>query len=687
MKNWFVQICFIIPFVSFAQERDSMTEELPELLLTNLTVNDSFLNSPVSIFIFDEKEIQSNNSVEVSWILNKASGVFMQSGSINTNRISIRGLGARTPYGTNKIRAFYGNIPLTSGDSETTIEDLDLEQISQIEIIKGPMSSMYGAGLGGAILLHPKLNKKKGSEFLFSTTIGSFELMKNNANFSWTGDNSSLNYGYSRLQTDGFRENSDYFREGHTLSGNAFQNEKHHLSYLFNQTYLKSYIPSSINLTDFENNPNLAAANWRDAKGFEQYHNWMGGLDYEFQINSNLQLGSAIYFAIKDAYEPRPFDVLEQNTETYGGRIQLSGQTLLKFPIHYVLGAEVFQDKYDGKTYENLYQSNNGNGSLQGNQMTNTLQDRFFYNLFAQIRIPISKKWEVQAGVNFNQTKLELENAFPIADQNSSKIDYDPIFSPQISLLFHPNRNQSVYVSYSKGYSYPAIEEMLNEEGRVNASIRPEIGNHFEVGYKLFTRNWNLEIAAYHMEVDDLLVSQRVAEDQYVGVNAGKTLHQGIEISSNYRILFNRNWSFIPSISASFGNYEFKEFLHDDKDYSGNELTGVPANLVSAGLVLNMPLGFTWSADYYFVDEFPINDANTVFNDSYQILNTKISWQKTFFDKMNLGLAFGVNNLTDSHYASMVLVNATAFGNALPRYYYPGNPVNYYGQIRLKINL
>src|SRR5690606_33709464 len=106
MKPWFVWIFLSIPLVTFAQEKDSLPMDLPELLLSSMVVKDSVLNAPVSISILSQQEILSNNSVEVSWVLNKAPGVFMQSGSINTNRISIRGLGARTPYGTNKIRGF-----------------------------------------------------------------------------------------------------------------------------------------------------------------------------------------------------------------------------------------------------------------------------------------------------------------------------------------------------------------------------------------------------------------------------------------------------------------------------------------------------------------------------------------------------------------------------------------------------
>lgn len=679
-----------LPTISFAQNTDSTIYELPPVNLANFHISDSILNVPASISVIDSKTILSNNLVEIAPVLNKVPGVFMQSGSINTNRISIRGMGARTPYGTNKIRGFYGNIPLTSGDSETTIEDLDLEIIDQIEIIKGPMSSIYGAGLGGAIILQPKQSNSKGNEFRFSTLIGSFGLMKNTANYSWTGNSSSINYGYSRIESEGFRQNSDYFREAHTLSGNIFQNDQHKLSYLFNHTYLKAFIASSITQDEFENNPQNAASNWLAAKGFEQYHSYMGGLDYSGEINSALNYSAAVYFNIKDAYEPRPFDILAQQTETFGGRAQLSGKDVFDLPVSFVIGGEIFKDNYDGQTFENLYQENNGNGSLQGNQLTGTLQDRFFYNLFAQLRFKFLNKFELKAGLNFNHTQFKLTNAFPQENNSQDKYEYDPIFAPQLSLMYHPNDFQTLYVSASRGYSMPSIDEMLNEEGRVNTDIKPENGYNFELGYKVASRNrrFQLEFSAYRMIVEDLLVSQRIAEDQYIGVNAGETLHQGIEIFTQYKIPFIQNkWIFTPYLSFNYGEFKFKEFIYQENDFSGNKLTGVPATQLTSGIELQMPLGFRWSVDYYFVEKFPINDATTVYNDSYQLLNTKINWQYSFWEKFNLGLAFGVNNVTDSHYASQVLVNATAFGNAQPRYYYPGNPINFYGQLNLNIKL
>jgi iron complex outermembrane receptor protein len=41
-------------------------------------------------------------------------------------------------------------------------------------------------------------------------------------------------------------------------------------------------------------------------------------------------------------------------------------------------------------------------------------------------------------------------------------------------------------------------------------------------------------------------------------------------------------------------------------------------------------------------------------------------------------LKAGVQNIFDVHYASMLAVNAPSFGGRAPRYYYPGNPRNFY---------
>ena len=45
-------------------------------------------------------------------------------------------------------------------------------------------------------------------------------------------------------------------------------------------------------------------------------------------------------------------------------------------------------------------------------------------------------------------------------------------------------------------------------------------------------------------------------------------------------------------------------------------------------------------------------------------------------------LRAGMRNLGNSHYAAMLLVNAPSFGNQPARYYYPGEPRNFYLGLR-----
>ncbi|TPG40001.1 TonB-dependent receptor [Flavobacterium pectinovorum] len=688
--------CFLvfIAFVfqnTFAQEQKSksidslQTEKLEEVVISSLHINDSLQNAPASIGILSKKDLLQNNATDISTVINTIPGVFMQSSNFTTTRISIRGIGARTTYGTNKIRAFYGSIPLTSGNSETVIDDIDLENIGQIEVIKGPLSSIYGAGLGGAILISPQLSKTKGENANISSVFGSFGLLKNSLNYSLTEKESSLSISYHKLKTDGWRENSSYNREGITLAGELFKKQNSKLTYFSNYTYLKAYIPSSISKEVYDTNPQLGAPTWVASKGFKEYKSTLVGLAYDFKIHDNLSNSTSVFINYKDSNEPRPFDILRQYTFGTGARTQFSGKFKIgKIENQFIAGIEYFTDNYNGNTFENLYKTNNGQGSLQGKELTETDQKRHFYNIFSQIRTLLSEKFEFQAGLNYNETHFELTNFLP-QKTATEKYSYDGILSPQLSFLFKPNQEQTLYFSASRGFSLPATEETLTSTGNINPDIKPESGYNFEVGGKfyLFGKNLYTEFAVYRMEIKDLLVAKRIGDDQYEGINAGKTFHEGIEISAKHNWSINRFFSLNSYIGASLGKYEFKDFVDNGNDYSGNKLTGVAANKVNAGITLNTNLGIYFSSDFQFVDKIPLNDANSVYSDSYMILNLKTGYRFEILPNLNAQLAFGINNLTDEKYASLILPNAVAVGSSTPRYYYPGLPINYYGSVSI----
>ena len=79
----------------------------------------------------------------------------------------------------------------------------------------------------------------------------------------------------------------------------------------------------------------------------------------------------------------------------------------------------------------------------------------------------------------------------------------------------------------------------------------------------------------------------------------------------------------------------------------------------------------------------PIRDDNSIYSDSYQLANLMAGYEKSF-KNLSISLSGGIQNLLNTHYASMILINATAAGSQSPRYYYPGLPRNFKSMVSLR---
>lgn len=157
---------------SFAQTlTDSSATAKKDTLFTGETLNPVLLSATyqkASGVLIPTEQISATaitnfTPVDLVDVINQTSGVYIQSAAINTNRITIRGVGSRTLFGTNKIRAYFNGIPITSGSGETTIDFYDTSTLAGIEIVKGPKATQYGSNLGGTILLATKEAKIEGT--------------------------------------------------------------------------------------------------------------------------------------------------------------------------------------------------------------------------------------------------------------------------------------------------------------------------------------------------------------------------------------------------------------------------------------------------------------------------------------------------------------------------------------------
>ncbi|MEM8522442.1 TonB-dependent receptor [Flavobacterium sp. PL12] len=682
-KIIFVNLAFFISISSVYGQVKKDTIALEAITLKGSPIKQQLQNAASSIAVITTADINKSDGIVLTPIFNKIPGVTMQQGALNTNRITIRGIGARSQYGTNKIKAYFDGIPLTSGEGETTIEDIEVASIEKIEIIKGPNATSFGSGLGGVIHLFSKETALSESFGKATTTFGSFGLLQQRLSAGFSDTKTNLYASYNDLESDGFRTNSAYKRKSFTLHGKQKINVNGNLSFLGTFTRLKAFIPSSINETDLNNNPEKAASTWQAAQGFESYDKVMIGLGYDHRFSDKWSLQTSVFSNFKEAYEPRPFDILEDNTSTIGFRSNVNYATqLFSLPFELSFGTELLKENYEFSLFKNLYQSQPGKGSIKGEEFSAIEQDRKYSNYFLQMEIWLTEKLHLETGLAFNKTKYSLRDTFDInIEVKNAPFTFGNVWSPRVGLSYKVSNGKNIFTSISKGFSVPAVSETLTPEGQINTDLKPEVGVNYEIGFK---GNWlqnklYTELTFYSTQITNLLVARRTANDQYVGINAGSSSHSGMEFSLNYKFLNGKYFQITPYICGAVNNFKFKEFKDNDVDYSGNQLTGVPENQFNFGLDVNTSNGFSLNTSYLIMDKIPLNDSNTKYGKGYSLLNIKTTYAFTILKILKTEINAGVNNVLNAKYAANILPNAVGFGTALPRYFYPGNPVNYYG--------
>lgn len=683
-------------------KKDSLSIELPQSnlqkepnLLNEVIISTNHLptqlkNTTSSASLISTRVIERNNNININEALNSAPGVFMQTGALNTNRITIRGVGSRNLFGTSKIRAYFKDIPLTNGSGETSLEDFELGAISRIEVTKGATSSAFGAGLGGVIQLIPKKAFLDDFYLKNETTIGSFGLIKNLSQLSYGDTSTSLNIAYSFTQSNGFRDNNNYKRHNVTLNTSHKISNKSELSVLGTFTDLKAFIPSALNETDFINNPEKAAFTWEQSRGFEDTKRNILGISFHHKFNDKLSQTTSIFGSTRNSFEPRPFNILDESVVGYGFRHRFTGNFKLNDKtVMWTSGIELFNDLYKFQTFENLYQDfPEGTGSVQGEALSNFKEKRQYYNLFFEGRFAASSKIDAVFGLNYNKTSYDLTDQFPVSSSNpdqSGSFKFNGLLSPKIGVLYKVNASKNIYANISHGFSPLSLQETLLPDGQINNNLNPETGWNFELGIKGSTLKNKLQYNAsiYRLAIKNLLVARRTSEDEFIGVNAGKTHHDGIEAIVNYNMINSKSVQVSIFTTYALNLYKFEDFVDNNEDFSGNDLTGVPSHVFNIGADFSTTGGFYGNYNLQSVGEMPITDSNSLYNEAYVVSNIKIGYRKNIANQLNLNVFLGINNVFDTVYASQILINARGFGGNAPRFFYPGNPINYYAAIAL----
>lgn len=595
-------------------------------------------------------------------LLNTLPGVTMHSGTLATGRIVIRGMGSRTPYNTNRIRAYLDGIPLTGSDGISSPEDLDFAGLGRMEVIRGPSSALYGSGLGGSIALYTPVSQ--GDSGTVSMQYGSFGTGNLRLAGSLQGEQGQLWSSVSHLHSNGFREN-DLYRRSSVITSGRWRGKGVLLSSTLLVTAMKGGIPSSLGKTLFEESPSSAAPNWKATGGYQKFTHLLGGITLAVPLTAKTSGRVTLYGKVNDDYEKRPFNNLDDRAGGAGVRGRITRHGTLS---EWIAGGEWSTESYS-------WLLDKEEVLLNKNQ-----ENRRQWQLFAMVYYrPVPRLLLSLAGA-VSQTRYLLDDLFAANGDQSGERLFPVIFSPRAGMSFEVSEAVTLFAAAGHGYSLPSPEETLLPGGNVNPAIRHEEGIQVEVGARATTGGGAafLEASLYRIDLRDLLVTKRVTEEIFTGSNAGKSRHYGLELTAGTR--FFRSGAFPGELSSraalTLSGNKFVEFTDDGVNYDGKHLPGIPGTSVQGQLFwkpfpfLEMQVHLSQTGRQY------LNDANSAEQPGYFLANIKGTARVATGKGKVLTVHGGVNNLSDTRYASMIVVNALAAPQAEPRYYYPGMPRN-----------
>ena len=661
---------------------DPEPQSIDEVMVTVSGFSENILRSTGSVSALSQQNLQLHNNIVLNDAINQVAGLYMAGGGYNTNRLTIRGIGSRSPYSSNRIRAYLNDIPLTTGDGTTSIEDIDIAAISRIEVLKGPSSAVYGSGLGGAVRMwtyqpvDDKFSMSLGSEFSSFGTTRSF------IRSGYKSDEGDLSLFYSRSHSDGYRQNSDYTRNSLLLNANRFF-YKGGLKFTLLYTDVDAGIPSSVNYQSFIENPKLAAPNWLAINGFERYKKLMLGLTNQISLKHGMSNKISVFATFTDPYESRPFNILDEKSVS-GGIQEHFSITAGKFEL--MGGGEIFLEAFNWKIFETI-------SGTQGNLLANNHEKRFYLNGFALSRFRPNEKLTAELGLNLNVLSYSLGDYFTGDSVDfSGNYFYKPVLSPRMGINYKVGNAINLHASLGHGFSAPSLEETLLPDGQINTLLKPETGWNFDGGIrgKTFDGRLDFDIALYHIALDNLLVTKRISEEIFSGINAGKTNHTGLECMFRLSILspgIKEHTELIYSTSLAVSRNRFKDFSDDNTDFSGKDLPGIPSSVIYNELRLKILKNIEISAINKFTGRQFMNDSNTEVNKNYTTTDLRLSARKIFGVKQHkLQVYGGVKNVFNETYAGMILVNAPSAGVNPPRYYYPALPRNFTVGLVIEVN-
>lgn len=558
-----------------------------------------------SVQVISARDLEAYPGTSVTEALKLAVGVDARPNG-PTSSVTMRGI------------ASSGTLILIDGDRRTNrygsqnLNMLATEDVERIEIVRGPMSALYGADASGGVI---NIITKKAP--LGSGLSGSAGVMLGTASAGQRSTNVervSVAYGGDQVGHRLTLENRSMgdFRYAPTsyltdLANTSEQYVNYSGQAKLGVNHLLHWRLEYVDQDDTKPDRTTAAP-IQDFTGFERERRDYYKLGYVGSIGPGVLTLDASY-GKSDGKTTRAYPTIE--TTDYRQK-QYAGRYAAEFGAHAVtVGMGQITDELDVSL-----------NSQKGNR-----RDEY---VLLQDEWRMSPQWKLLAGLRHDKFN-----------------EFGAVNTPRVSLMYQPDGVWSFRAGYGKAYRAPTVLEQYSRFTRQrflilgNANLKPESNQTNELAAAYRSGRLQGELVAYRSRVSDMITT--VTSPALPGDPAGVTLRSnyvnvssarvtGVELSGSYQVTHQL---------AATGGLEWLDVIDAN---SGARLTGRARNTAKLGLRYEQG---AWSGDllaryqqfYYNADSVTRVNTSTAYGTTDIRVNYRVSKALT--------TSFGIENLFD----------------------------------------
>lgn len=657
-------------------------------------------DAPIAISKINSILIQDTKATALYQLLNKVAGVYMVDLGNEQHTMAIR-----HPITYNALYLYMEDgLPIrpTGIFNHNSLYEINMSGVKDIEVIKGPASSLYGSNsVGGAVNFITQA-PPSGYAGRVSLQGDNYHYRRFDADGGFSSGKFGLYAGgYIAHQKNGWQDYTDFDKYSANLKTTYDFDNNTRLTGAASYNNLDTQTPGSLDSAHFYNRSYSSNQRftYRKVNAFRASvrldHAWNVKsntfITAFFRDNSTAQLPSYFISDVRNAsgqYLSSNGQVNDQSFKSYG--LLAQHRTDFDF-LHSRIIIGAYLDDSPSAYYARFLniQKDQANNYYTGFTNTGIYIDDYRIKLFntaayAQYELKPLNALRIVAGLRYDRVHYNFMNGLPPSNTKykQQEVNNFNIVAPKLGFTYNLGDNKGFYGNFSVGFQPPETGDLYSS--RQLTPLKQATFDNYEAGgwFSAFNKKMYFELSLFDLEGHNEIISQLLPDNTTQNQNAGATRHRGIEYAVTYApaqtLIFrfsgtNARHTYVNYSEVSTNYNTGKSF---SIVYDGNRMNNAPAWIANSELTYKpryLP-GFRIAPEWQHINHYFTNPANTKTYSGYDIFNLRLGYDFKHDILKGAGIWFNVINATNRLYATTVTSNqyGDTYNAASPRIYTVG---------------